>query len=211
MKIISTCSQWSTSSSTPMSGFSYLSTNSKSWASCEGYCLLTVISLLIWLLPLWQMFHINSWDTSNPSVILSTMHLHYWLNSHINLMPAYSLRFYSFLSKSKNRCSGKAGIQMVSSIRSLVGLVSVTLWKLSVLSTWLSVTIFLCSCLPWQPVTSYQRSFLHLHLTFQAFSSLSGAACTEPVAGLVSSSAILQQDTWLEVNWTCATCLILRY
>lgn len=119
--------------------------------------------------------------------------------------------FSSFLSKSKNRCSGKAGIQMVSSIRSLVGLVSVTLWKLSVLSTWLSVTIFLCSCLPWQPVTSYQRYFLHLHLTFQAFSSLSGAAYTEPVAGLVSSSAILQQDTWLEVNWTCATCLILRY
>lgn len=119
--------------------------------------------------------------------------------------------FSSFLSKSNDRCSGKAGIQMVSSIRSLVGLVSVTLWKLSVLSTWLSVTIFLRSCFPWQSVTSYQCYFLHLHLTFQAFSSLSGAAYTEPVAGLVSSSAILQQETRLEVNWTCATCLLLRH
>lgn len=65
--------------------------------------------------------------------------------------------------------------------------------------------LLLCVFLACQPATSYPCYFSHLDLTFQAFSSLSRPAYTELVAGLVSSSAILQQDTWLQGDWACAT------
>lgn len=117
----------------------------------------------------------------SPSVLFSTVHLHYGMESLRNMMPARSLRF---LSESHPTCRGEAGGARFRPFGLLSPGGNVLSFPHDCQLRFLRASVFLGS----------QSQAISVTF-FQAFSSVSGAADTWPAAGLVSSSAVLKQST----------------